>query len=120
MDDDTKKIRINVVQGGDSRDQQALKRNYFYPTGENNTYEFFDPGDDQIVTAPPVLVTGENFSFTLKEMPDVTWTISNFDINDQTATGNWTNTHKIELDDGEFHAQAGGGAEEDTSSAAAG
>ena len=119
MDDDTKKIRINVVQGGDSRDQQALKRNYFYPTGDN-TYEFFDPGDDRIDTTPPVLVTGENFSFTLKEMPDVTWTISNFDINAQIATGNWTNTHKIELDEGEFHAQAGGGAEEDTSSAAAG
>ena len=120
MDDDTKKIRINVVQGGDSRDQQALKRNYFYPSGENNTYQFFDPGDDEIVTASPLVATGENFSFTLKEMPDVTWTISNFDINDQTATGNWTNTHKIELDEGEFHAQAGGGAEEDTSSAAAG
>jgi hypothetical protein len=120
MDDDTKKIRIENVQGGDSRDQQALKRNYFYPTGVNGTYQFFDPGDDLIVTHPPVVAAGFNFSFTLKEMPDVTWMVSNFDINDQTAFGNWTNTHKIELADGEFHAQSGGGAEEDVSSAAAG
>jgi hypothetical protein len=120
MDDDAKKIRIENVQGGDLRDQQALKRNYFYPTGVNNTYQFFDPGDDPIVTDPPVVATGFNFSFTLNEMPDVNWTITNFNIDDVSANGNWTNSHKIELDEGEFHAQAGGGAEEDTSSAAAG
>ena len=121
MQDDSKKIRIKDVQGGDSRDQQSLKRNYFYPTAVNDTYQFFDPGDDPIVTDPPVVAKGFNFTFTLKEMPDVTWTITNFDINDQSANGSWVNSHKIELDDGEFHAQAGGGAEEEnTASATAG
>lgn len=119
MTDDTKKIKIEVVQGGDSRDQQALKRNYFYPTGVNNTYQFFDPGDDPIVTHPPVVAAGHNFTFTLKEMPDVTWTITNLDINDQKANGNWTNTHKIEADDGSFQAQAGPSVEETVSSATA-
>lgn len=119
MQDDLKKIRIDSVQGGDSRDQQALKQNYFYPTGVNNTYQFFDPGDDPIVTAPPVVATGFNFTFTLKEMPDVIWTITNFNITDQNANGNWVNSHKIELEDGEFHAQSGGGAEENIASASA-
>ena len=118
MQNDAKKIRIEDVQGGDTRDQQALKRNYFYPTGVNNTYQFFDPGDDPIVTDPPVVATGFNFTFTLREMPDVTWTITNFDINDEAASGNWVNSHKIELEEGEFHAQAGGGAEEETTASA--
>ena len=119
MQNDAKKIRIEDVQGGDTRDQQALKRNYFYPTGVNNTYQFFDPGDDPIATTPPVVASGFNFSFTLKEMPDVTWTITNFDINDESASGNWTNTHRVELDEGHFQAQSGPGAEETASSAAA-
>ena len=119
MGDDTKKIRIENVEGGDARDQNALKRNYFLPTDVNDTYQFFDPGDDLIVTNPPVVATGHNFSFSLKEMPEVTWTISNFDINDESASGNWTNTHKIELDEGHFQAQSGPGAEETASSAAA-
>ena len=119
MDDDAKKIRIKEVQGGDTRDQQALKRNYFYPTGENNTYQFFDPGDDPIVTDPPIVATGVDFSFTLKEMPDVTWNVSNFDINDQAASGKWNNTARIELEDGSFQAQAGPTFEEVGSSATA-
>jgi len=119
MDDDSKKIRIKEVQGGDSRDQQALKRNYFYPTGVNDTYQFFDPGDDPIVTHPPVVATGVNFSFTLKEMPEVTWNISNFDINDQNAAGNWNNSQRIELEDGSFQAQSGPTFEEVGSSATA-
>lgn len=121
MQDDLKKIRIKQVQGGDSRDQQALMRNYFYPTGVDNTFQFFDPGDDPIVTDPPVVAEGVNFSFSLKEMPGVTWNVSNFDINDQVGSGKWNNTARIELEDGEFHAQAGGGAEEEeTASATAG
>ena len=119
MTDDTKKIRINDVQGGDSRDQQALKRNYFYPTGVNDTYQFFDPGDDLIVTNPPVVATGYSFSFTLQEMPEITWTISNFDIDNLSATGSWNNTHRIDLDEGHFQAQSGPGAEpEDAASSA--
>lgn len=118
MSNEPKKIRIEEVQGGDWRDQQALKRNYFLPTG-NNTYQFFDPGDDPIATTPPVLETGVNFSFTLKEMPDVTWMITNFTINDEDANGNWNNSARVELDDGSFQAQAGPGKEETVSSATA-
>jgi hypothetical protein len=119
MNDDPKKIRIENVQGGDAQDQNALKRNYFLPTGVNETYRFFDPGDDPIETNPPVVATRYNFSFTLREMPGVTWMVSNFDINNESAFGNWTNTHKIELDDGSFQAQAGPSVEETVSSATA-
>ena len=119
MDDDAKKIRIKDVQGGDTRDQQALKRNYFYPTGVNNTYQFFDPNNDPIVTTPPVVAEGVNFSFSLREMPEVTWNIINFDINDQVASGNWNNSARIELEDGSFQAQAGPTFEEVGSSATA-
>lgn len=120
MGNESKKIKIDNVQGGDPQDQNALKRNYFLPTGSNDTYQFFDPGDDLIVTDPPVLASGYNFSFSLREMPGVTWTISNFAISNETATGNWTNTHNADEDEGEFHAQSGGGLEESTSSATAG
>ncbi len=119
MDDEAKKIRIKDVEGGDSRDQQALKRNYFYPTGVNSTYQFFDPGDDPIVTEPPVVATGVDFSFSLKDMPGVTWNISKFEINDQAASGMWNNSARIELEDGSFQAQAGPTFEEVGSSATA-
>ena len=115
----SKKIRIDNVQGGSPQDQQALKRNYFLGTGVNDTYQFFDPGDDLIPTEPAVVATGVVFQFKLKEMPEVTWTITNFDINDDSASGNWTNTHKTDNEDGHFQAQSGPGAEETVSSAAA-
>lgn len=113
------KIKIDHVTGGSSRDQQALKRNYFLATGVNDTYQLFSPDDELIPTTPPVVAAGFMFQFELKEMPEVTWTINDFDITDDRASGRWTNTHKIELDDGHFQAQSGPPAEETISSAAA-
>lgn len=120
LTDLSRKIRIDSVIGGGTRDQQALKRNYFLATGVNDTYQFFDPGNDLIVTQPAVVATGVVFQFELQEMPGVTWTISNFAVvDDNSATGNWTNTQKIDLEDGTFTAQAGGGTgEEETASPA--
>lgn len=112
------KIKIDHVEGGSIRDQQALKRNYFLPTGVNDTYQFFDPGDDLIATEPVVVATGYSFEFELKEMPGVKWTISNFDILENDASGNWTNSEQKENDDGHFQAQSGPGVEETASSAA--
>ena len=110
----SKKIRIDTVKGGRPQDQQALRRNYFLATGVNDTYQFFDPGDDLITTDPPVVATGVVFQFALKEMPHVTWTISNFEIHHEDhAKGDWTNTEKIDNDEGTFTAQAGGGTGEE-------
>lgn len=112
------KIKIDHVEGGSVRDQQVLKRNYFLATGVNNTYQFFDPGDDLIATEPVVVATGYDFQFELKEMPGVTWTVSHFDILEDVASGNWTNTEQKDNEDGHFQAQSGPGAEESASSAA--
>ena len=116
----SKKIRIDKVEGGSPQDQQALKRNYFLATGVNDTYQFFDPGNDLIVTQPPVVATGVVFQFELNERPGVTWTITNFAVVDaNSASGHWTNTQQIEADEGTFTAQSGGGAgEEDAASSA--
>ena len=112
------KIRIDTVHGGRPEDRQTLKRNYFLATGVNDTYQFFDPGDDLITTEPAVVARDVVFQFQLKEMPDVTWTVSKFEITPDHARGDWTNTLKIDEDEGTFTAQAGGGAGEETVSSA--
>jgi len=117
MSDDVKKIRIDHVQGGSARNQQALKRNYFLATGVHDTYQFMSPSDEVIVTDPPVVATDFDFSFTLKETPKVTWTITKFQISelDGKASGNWTNTDQLEQEDGSFQAQSGPGLPEEES-----
>ena len=70
MRDDPKKIKIDTVHGGDPRDHQALKRNYFLPTTVNDTYLFYAPSNDLIPTDPPVLATGRDFSFELRRCPE--------------------------------------------------
>lgn len=121
MGDDSRKIKIDDVQGGDSRDQDTLKRNYFLPTEVNDTYQFFTPDDELIETKPAVVATGCDFSFTLKDMPEVIWMVSRFEISRDQASGNWTNNRQLEADEGHFQAQAGGGGvEQMTSSVTAG
>jgi hypothetical protein len=117
MREDPTKIKIDTVHGGDPRDHQALRRNYFLPTTVNDTYLFYAPSNDLIPTDPPVLATGRDFSFELKEMSGVTWSITNFAITPEIANGNWTNDHQIENDEGTFVAQAGGTLEEEASAA---
>ena len=109
MSEDVKRIRIDRVEGGNERDRQTLKRNYFLATGVHDTYQFLTPSDEVIQTIPPVVAEGFDFSFSLKEMPGVTWSITNFKISELAgvADGNWTNTDQLELEDGSFQAQSG-------------
>ena len=117
MSEDVKRIRIDRVDGGGERDRQALKRNYFLATGVHDTYQLLTPSDEVIATIPPVVATGFDFSFSLKEMPKVTWTITDFDISEDAgfAKGNWTNTDQIEQEEGSFQAQSGPGLPEEES-----
>lgn len=117
MSENVKRIRIDHVEGGGERDRQALKRNYFLATGVHDTYQFLTPNDEVIVTTPPVVAEGFDFSFSLRGMPGVTWTITNFKISELegAATGKWTNTDQIEQEEGSFQAQSGPGLPEEES-----
>ena len=119
MSDDTQRIKIDTVEGGSLRDQQALMRNYFMATGVNDTYQFFTPSGELIPTTPVVVATGVEFSFFLRETPGVIWTIADFHVDGEHARGNWTNTAQTEAEDGSFQAQSGAGAEESSSAATA-
>jgi hypothetical protein len=116
---DPKKIKIDTVDGGRPEDHEALKRNYFEATTVNDTYLFYSPNGEQIRTNPPVLANDRNFSFELKEMPGVNWSVNNFKITYELASGNWTNDIQVDNDDGTFQAQAGPSFEETVSSATA-
>src|ERR1044072_2142499 len=115
------KIKIEKVEGGDPDDHDALKHNYFQATGVNDTYQFFEPNGNVIPTDPVVFAQGFDFSFSLKGMHDVGWWITKFVINEKTGTasGNWTNTHKKDDDEGQFQASASGTAMPEASSAKA-
>ena len=119
MTDDTKRIEIDTVLGGSLRDQQALMRNYFMATSVNDTYQFFTPNGELIPTTPVVVGTGVDFSFFLRDMPRVIWTIKDFHVEGEHARGNWTNTDQTEAEEGSFQAQSGAGAEEGSSAATA-
>jgi hypothetical protein len=110
---DPKKIKIDTVNGGRPQDHEALKRNYFEATTVNDTYLFYSPDGEQIQTNPPVLADNRGFSFELREMPGVMWTVSNFAIDHLAASGHWNNGVQIANDDGTFTAQAGGTLEEE-------
>lgn len=116
---DPKKIKIDTVNGGRPQDHEALMRNYFEATTVNDTYLFYSPDGEHIPTNPPVLADDRNFSFELKEMPGVIWTVTNFAIDHLVASGNWTNGVQKADDEGTFTAQAGGTLEEEASSASA-
>ena len=116
-----RKIMIDTVQGGDPDDHNALKDNYFQATGVNDTYQLFARNGKVIPTDPVVFAQGYDFTFSLEDMHDVGWWITKFDINHETgrASGNWTNTHKKDDDEGQFQARAGGALEAETSAATA-
>ena len=115
-----KKIHIDVVTGGDIHDEQALKNIYFLGTGVNNTYQLFTRNGWPIETSPPVVATGVTFTFNLREMPGVIWTIKDFEIGPDKAKGVWSNPlHSPESDDGSFQATAGPSVENAVASATA-
>ena len=113
------KIHIHTVHGGDPDDHGALMDNYFQATGVNDTYQFFDRNGKVIDTDPVVIATGYDFTFKLKGMHDVGWWVTKFVITDQTASGDWKNTHKKGDDDGSFQAEAKGTVMPEASSAKA-
>ena len=111
-----KQILIHKVFGAESG--QALKECYFIRHG--NTYTFYDKDGNEKAGD---IKRGEDFWFTLDEVPDVNWTLSitNPEGPDK-LIGKWNDsTNPIEAD-GEYQAQAGGTGEgeEDSNAASAG
>ena len=112
MGDKEKQIFIHEVNGGDSG--QALIDCYFERHG--NVYTFFDK--DGTEKAGNIKI-GEDFRFTLDEMPDVKWTlaITNPEGPDKLA-GKWNDSIDPAQADGSYQAQAGGNEEEEDAGAA--
>jgi hypothetical protein len=110
-----------TVQKGAPVDNHVLKGTFFQPTGVHDTYLFYYPDGEQIQTDPPVIAGDIEFTFKLKDMKDIIWTISKLAINDEFAIGSWSNSRNTNDDDGTFQAQAGPslGEEEAASSASA-
>lgn len=109
------RIKIDRVQGGDSRDQNDLNNCYFVATGPPGNYQFYDKNGNPINTTPGLLANGSDFIFTLDNM---LWHINNFVISPTAASGRWYNDHFTEADEGSFQAQAGVGAEDESASSA--
>jgi hypothetical protein len=115
-----KKIRIDFVTGGNIHDENALMNIFFLGTGVNDTYQMFTRNGQPIETSPPVIATGVTFTFNLREMPGVIWTVKEFEIGPEKAKGNWSNPlHSPEDDDGSFQATAGPAVENAVASATA-
>lgn len=110
-----KQILIHTItSGGESG--EALINCYFIRHG--NTYTFYDKDGNE--KAGDIKV-GEDFWFTLDELPNVNWTLSitNPEGPDK-LTGKWNDSIDPSLADGSYQAQAGGSGEEgDTSAASA-
>lgn len=100
-------IKVKTVTGGASKDK--LKKLYFVPAA-GSTFELFD---DNCTKLKDGLTDGTDFSFNYDS---ITWTITNFAINDTTASGYWKNGEKEQ--EGTFLAQAGLTGEEEEAAAA--
>jgi len=112
---DTKDKQIvihEISSGGESG--QALIDCYYIRHG--NIYTFYDK--DGTEKAGDIKV-GEDFWFTLDELPHVNWTLSitNPEGPDKLA-GKWNNSVDPSLADGSYQAQAGGSGEEGDANAA--
>ena len=111
----SQKIKITASGG---KDAAAFTNCYFLPTNIAGNYILFGQNNDPIVTNPIPLTTGNNFSFSLNTF---TWTITSFVIDNEDASGSWSNTDPTAtgVESGTFTAQATGGLEEDEESASA-
>jgi hypothetical protein len=116
------KIRIHSVTGGDERDQNDLLNCYFAQLGNPGDYAFYNQANQQIFTAPSLLHgSTRTFRFIYGGF---LWTVDNFHLDfttpRSTAGGHWVNDHEVPTqDEGEFHAQSGGGAQESATYAGA-
>ena len=118
-DKNDKNIYIHNVIGGESG--KALIDCYFVRQG--NRYTFYDSDDTEKASDIKI---GEEFSFHLDRVPDVTWTLSITNpVGPDKLLGKWNDSSDPAQVDGEYQAQAGGTGEEegeegDTNAASAG
>ncbi|HXQ36957.1 MAG TPA: hypothetical protein VN843_23295 [Anaerolineales bacterium] len=102
-----KNIKIHNVIGGISG--KALIECYFNRHG--NTYTFYDKDGNE--KAADIKV-GEDFWFTLDEVPDVNWTLSITNpVGPDRLLGKWSDSANPTLADGSYQAEAGGSGEEE-------
>lgn len=119
LNKNSEKIIITHVTGGDPRDQIDLLKCYFQEYGSPGNYRMYNQQNEHIQTAPALLRDNtKTFKFITG---GYLWTVDGFKIDNllpiSTAGGQWVNDHEgAAQDDGEFHAQSGGGAEETESS----
>ncbi|HKP80400.1 MAG TPA: hypothetical protein VJT69_00195 [Pyrinomonadaceae bacterium] len=111
----SKKIQITASGGKDASDFTDC---YFLPTNVSGSYILMGKNHDPIVTNPIPVTNGTNFSFSLSGF---TWNITSFAINNEDASGNWTNTDPTltNTENGTFTAQATGVVPEEESASAA-
>lgn len=115
-----KPIPMKSVTGANAHEEQALMNILFLGTGVNETYQLFTLSGQPIQTSPPVVAKDVVFTFSLLAMPGVVWTVNNFEIGEDHATGNWSNPlRNKEQDDGSFQATAGPSVEDAVASATA-
>lgn len=98
-------IEIKHVTGGADKDK--LKHCYFVPAATTGQYDFYSKNCNLLASG---LSSGNGFSFT---HDSINWTVTNFVIDDESASGDWSNPDGIEnAQDGTFQAESGGGAGE--------
>jgi hypothetical protein len=116
------RIIITSVTGGDTKDQIDLLKCYFEEYGSPGNYRMYNQAGEHIQTAP-VLLRDDTKTFRFIT-GGFLWKVDNFKIDNvlpiSTAGGHWINDHEGPAqDDGEFHAQSGGGGAEEASYATA-
>ena len=98
-------IEIKTVTGGADKDK--LKHCYFLPAATTSQYDLYSKNCNLLASG---LTNGNGFSFT---HDSITWTITNFAIDSDSASGDWSNPDGIEnAQDGTFQAESGGGHDE--------
>ena len=117
---DSDKIIITSVTG-ETRDQLELLKCYFQEYDRPGSYRLYNQEGEHIQTAPAVLHdTTKTFQFITG---GALWTVDGFKIDSllpiSTADGHWVNDKDAANDEGEFHAQSGGGGAEESSYATA-
>lgn len=105
-------ITIETVTGGADKDK--LKKCYFLPGGAPGEYNLYSKHGTELASG---LTSGTNFNFP---HDSITWTVTNFLIDDTNASGNWSDPDEITgAQDGTFQAQSGGGVDTGESASAA-
>jgi hypothetical protein len=109
-------IHDNMVTGGSDKDK--LKHCYFVATAPGGPYDFYSKHDNLLQSG---LTSGTDWSFT---HDSIDWTVTSFLIDDEEASGHWSNPDNITNEqDGTFQAQSGvgpvGEGEESASAASA-